>query len=84
MYLGTLTCEQLAARVQEAADALHALRTGKQARVVVDQNGERVEFTAASQSGLIAYLQDLQQAQVRLGCVDSSPMAYRAPLTFSF
>jgi gpW len=50
------TAEQLA----EAQAAYHALMTGKSARVVVDQNGERVEFTAINAERLLAYIETLK------------------------
>lgn len=51
----TLT-EQLAS----ARQAYHSLQTGTMARVVVDQNGERVEFVAANKANLYAYIQQLE------------------------
>lgn len=53
-------------QLDEARAAYHQLMTGKLARVVVDQNGERVEFTATSASKLLAYI---QQLEVELGGV---------------
>lgn len=47
-------------KLQEAEDALHALLLGQQARVITDQNGERVEFNAANRSALIAYIARLK------------------------
>lgn len=41
---------------------MHDLRTGRSARVVVDQNGERVEFTSANVAGLRAYIDELERA----------------------
>ena len=52
----TLT-EQLA----EARAAYHELITGKAARVVVDQSGERVEFVAANSQKLYLYIQSLER-----------------------
>ncbi len=49
-----------AEKLVEAEAALHALITGTKARVVVDQNGERVEFTATSISKLQAYIEYLK------------------------
>lgn len=46
----------------DAKAAYHALITGKSPRVVVDQNGERVEFTAANKAGLAQYIQSLQNS----------------------
>lgn len=54
----TLTAAQ---RLVEAEDALHQLLTGTSARVVVDQNGERIEYTAANSGKLRQYIQELKQ-----------------------
>lgn len=43
----------------EARAAYHELMTGKSARVVVDSNGERVEFVAANSQKLYLYIQQL-------------------------
>lgn len=58
-----LTTEEIAtytARLAEAENALHLLLTGSQARVVVDSNGERVEFSAANAARLRAYIDELK------------------------
>lgn len=47
-------------RLAEAETAYHDLRLGKQARVFVDQNGERVEFAVANASRLQAYIMELK------------------------
>lgn len=47
-------------RLSEAETAYHDLRLGKQARVFVDQNGERVEFAVANASRLQAYIMELK------------------------
>lgn len=56
--MATLTLQQ---RLDAAEDAYHALQTGAQARVFQDQNGERVEYTAANSSKLAAYVADLKR-----------------------
>jgi hypothetical protein len=48
------------ALLNEARKSYHALMTGTSPRVVVDQNGERVEFTAANGPKLYAYIQQLE------------------------
>lgn len=53
----TLTAAQ---RLVEAEDAYHALLTGESARVVVDQNGQRVEYTAANRGALAVYIAQLK------------------------
>lgn len=53
-----MACNQ--ANLDAARAAYHNLMTGTMARVVVDQNGERVEFVAANASRLLAYIQMLE------------------------
>lgn len=50
----------LTEQLKEAQAAYHALLLGRQARVVVDQNGERVEFTAGNKNALAAYIVSLK------------------------
>lgn len=83
----SLSCEQLKSMMKDALDSLHMLRTGRQVRVVVDQNGDRVEFTAANQAGLITYINQLQTALAANGCVDCVPASqnlYSGPFGFTF
>lgn len=47
-------------KLVEAEAAYHSLMTGTLARVVVDQNGERVEFTATNAPRLAMYIQQLK------------------------
>jgi putative alpha-1,2-mannosidase len=47
-------------QLAEARHAYHMLNTGRMARVFVDQNGERVEFTAATRTGLYNYIMQLE------------------------
>ena len=49
-----------AEKLVEAEAAYHDLMIGASARVVVDQNGERVEYTAANASRLQAYITSLK------------------------
>lgn len=49
----------LAEKLAEAQAAYHKLMTGKAARVVVDQNGERIEYNTANKGALYAYIQEL-------------------------
>lgn len=51
----------------DARTKYHQLVTGSAPRVVVDQNGERVEFAAANKTGLYNYIQQLEQA-LRVPC----------------
>jgi hypothetical protein len=45
-----------------AEKAYHSLVLGGQARVFVDQNGERIEYTSANRASLLAYIQQLRDA----------------------
>lgn len=47
-------------RLAQAEEALHKLVTQQLARVFVDQNGERVEFTATNINDLRQYIRELQ------------------------
>ena len=55
--MAALTLQQ---KLDEAEAAYHNLMTGNMARVVVDQNGERVEFTATNASRLYQYIEQLK------------------------
>lgn len=59
----TLTPEQrviLQQRLKDAEAAYHTLALGTMARVIVDQNGERVEFTTARKGDLSNYITTLK------------------------
>lgn len=56
--MATLT---LAQKLAQAEEAYHDLMIGRSARVVVDQNGERVEFTMATAARLNSYIADLKE-----------------------
>ena len=58
----------------EAEDALHRLLTGTSARVFVDQNGERVEYTSANAGRLRAYIQELKDRINPPGVGASGPL----------
>jgi len=61
----------LTEKLAEAEMQYHRLMTGQSARVVVDQNGERVEFTAINATRLAAYIQDLKR---QLGSSAAGPL----------
>ncbi len=63
------TQQELQARLDEAEKAYHALMIGGAVRVTVDQNGERVEFSAASAANLQKYIYGLK---IQLGQVSPS------------
>ena len=52
---------ELEALLAEAKTAHHKLMLGQSPRVFVDQNGERVEYTAANAARLTAYIRGLEQ-----------------------
>lgn len=54
------TLEQLQARLAEAQAAYHSVMIGGSVTVVVDQNGERVEYSRANATGLAKYIAALQ------------------------
>jgi len=60
-------------RLTEAENALHDLQIGKSLRVFVDQNGERVEYTAANRRDLTAYIDRLK---TQLSGAASGPMYF--------
>lgn len=47
-------------RLQQAQSAYHTLMLGKQAKVFVDSNGERIEYNAATRGQLLAYINELK------------------------
>lgn len=47
-------------RLDDAKAALHDLMIGRGVRVVVDQNGERVEYSVANRANLLAYIAMLE------------------------
>lgn len=50
----------LTEQLTEARAKYHELITGQAPRVVVDQNGERVEFVTANSQKLYLYIQSLE------------------------
>lgn len=59
-----LTTEEralLTARLADAEAQYHLVLTGQTARVFVDQNGERIEYTSANAARLAAYIADLKR-----------------------
>jgi len=47
-------------KLAEAESEYHALMTGLKPRVLVDRNGERVEYTAANAAKLLRYIESLR------------------------
>lgn len=70
-------------KLDEARDAYHALNTGRMARVVVDCNGERVEFVAANRTGLYNYIKQLEQ-ELATSCNTGVVRPNNGPAQFLF
>ena len=70
----------VAQQLADAREAKHKLITGKMARVFMDQNGERVEFTQTNISQLNEYIRLLE------GQLSPSMAAYgrSRPIGFTF
>lgn len=58
----------LQAKLKQAEQAYHNLMTGQSARVFVDQNGERIEYTAINARNLQAYINTLKSQIASGGC----------------
>lgn len=71
------TTQQL---LDEANAAYHKLQTGTMARVIVDIDGSRVEFTPANKQALYSYI---LQLQAQLGTAGGVPVNV-APAQFYF
>lgn len=69
--------DKIRGRLLEAELAYHRLMLGESAREFVDQNGERVTFTAARASTLAAYIRELK------ALLETRPGAY-APIGFTY
>jgi hypothetical protein len=50
----------LRAKIVDAETKYHQLMTGTMPRVIVDQNGERIEFATSNRGGLYSYIQSLK------------------------
>jgi hypothetical protein len=61
------TESQLQTMLTEAETAYHQLMMGGSVRVVVDQSGERVEYTAANSARLMSYITYLKNQLGLLG-----------------
>ena len=59
-YIRGMATLSLAQRLVQAEDAYHAIMTGRQALVVGDQNGERVEYSRTNAAQLAAYIRTLK------------------------
>lgn len=76
MPLPAIPVETLQANLAAARAAYHALMTGTQARVVVDTDGTRVEFTATNSSRLYAYIQALEAKLCPVVAPTNGPLGF--------
>lgn len=86
MSLTPEQCTVLQDKLTDATSQYHSLVTGTAARVVVDQNGQRVEFTSANRTNLLSYISMLQ-GQINACCGGAaSPALFQAvrPMGFLF
>ena len=79
-----LTCEELQDMLADARKAYTDLVQGGAIRVVVDQNGERVEFTAANRQALNQYIQTLLSYMRESGCICSPASRQQKAFRFIF
>lgn len=88
MALDTAYLAELKTRYKEAQQAYHDLMLGGSARVFVDQNAERIEYTAANKANLWAYIVGLRSEICRLDPSDAacgcSMGSGRGPARFIF
>lgn len=74
-------CTATAQLLAEAEKAYHQLMLGQSVRVFVDQNGERVEYTAANRDALLNYINALR-SQITSGSCGAPKV--NKPLRFTF
>jgi gpW len=65
----------LKSKLRDAEAAYHNLMTGKAPKVIVDQNGERVEYNTASAPRLAQYIQELKRLLGTGPGVPTGPMS---------
>lgn len=62
--------EKLKTWLADAEDAYHTLMTGQSVRVFVDQNAERLEYTAANKQNLFNYITSLRAQICKINPAD--------------
>jgi len=67
------TREELTALLKEAEQAYHELAIGQSVKVIVHQNGQRVEYNSTTLPRLRTYIQDLK-SQLGLPTAPRPPM----------
>lgn len=73
-----MTTLTLAEKLVQAEAAYHSLMLGESVREVVDQNNEKVAYTAANAARLAQYIADLK-AQIA-----NTTLTYRQPMRVFF
>jgi hypothetical protein len=75
-------CIALKARIDRLEKAYEDVVSGNSARVLVDQNGERIEFTSANAPRLYTYIHGLKK-DYGSSC-ELKPAASEGPMRFMF
>lgn len=75
-------CANLKARIDRLRESYEALLEGRKARVLVDQNGERIEYNAGNPGKLLTYITMLE-SDYNSGC-GLRPVAASKPVRFFF
>nr|DAP77654.1 MAG TPA: Head to tail joining protein [Caudoviricetes sp.] len=55
-----MNCNDLADRLRDAKDAYYRILTGQNVIIVIDQNGERIEYQKANITALAEYIRKLE------------------------
>jgi len=72
--LTSTQCSELATRIARLQDSYEQLLEGRKARVLVDQNGERIEFNGGNARSLLTYINGLKDEYAK-GCnIGTSPI----------
>lgn len=53
-------CAAMQAKIADLRQSYEDLLSGRKARVLVDQNGERIEFNAGNPRALLTYIQGIE------------------------
>lgn len=78
-----MTCDipAMNAQLKDAETAYHELVLGRSARVIIDMNGERVEFVSANKGNLYSYI---LQLRADIAKCSGDPSVVRGPAGFIF
>lgn len=70
--------------LRQADQAWFDLNAGAQVREIVDQNGERVQYSTSNRAGLLAMIQNLQQLCPSYKALALGGGCHPQPLRFVF